>query len=234
MNLDCPLVTGQTWREVLDGVSGWRDKAVVRSVEDPISPVGGIVSLSGNLAPRGAILKRSAANEKLFESEGRAVVFESLEDLAKRIDAPDFDVNADDFLVLKNAGPVAEAMPEAGYIPIPKVLAERGVQDMVRMSDARMSGTAYGTIILHIAPEAAVGGPLALVRNGDRIRLSVRERSLDLLVDEAELDRRQKEWSPPVHAPDRGYSRLYRKHVLQADEGCDFDFCLPSGPGDWS
>ncbi|MEU1956608.1 dihydroxy-acid dehydratase [Nocardia rhamnosiphila] len=229
MNLDCPTVTGRTWRETLADRDPWCDASVVRSLDAPVSPVGGIVSLSGNLAPAGAILKRSAADPELFESEGRAVVFDSLADLAERIDAPDLDVEPGDFLVLKNAGPVAEAMPEAGYIPIPKVLAEKGVRDMVRMSDARMSGTAYGTIVLHIAPEAAVGGPLALVRDGDRIRLSVRDRSLELLVLDSELDRRRAQWTPPVPAgPERGYSRLYRDHVLQADQGCDFDFCLPA------
>ncbi|NKY59464.1 dihydroxy-acid dehydratase [Nocardia flavorosea] len=228
MNLDCPTVTGRTWREILAETDPWRDDTVVRPLRAPVSAVGGIVSLSGNLAPAGAILKRSAADPRLFESEGRAVVFESLADLAERIDAPDLDVEPGDFLVLKNAGPVAEAMPEAGYIPIPKVLAEQGVKDMVRMSDARMSGTAYGTIVLHIAPEAAVGGPLALVRNGDRIRLSVRDRSLELLVSADELEQRREQWVPPSPAaPERGYSRLYRDHVLQADEGCDFDFCQP-------
>ncbi|MDV8066655.1 dihydroxy-acid dehydratase [Rhodococcus sp. IEGM 1366] len=231
MNLDCTLVTGQTWRQVLDDWDDWRDESVVHSLAQPVSPVGGIVALSGNLAPRGAILKRSAASEELFESEGRAVVFESLDDLANRIDSPDLDVEPDDFLVLKNAGPVAAAMPEAGYIPIPKVLAERGVKDMVRMSDARMSGTAYGTIVLHIAPEAAAGGPLALVRNGDRIRLSVRSKSLDLLVADDELDRRRRAWTPSEQEPDRGYSLLYREHVTQADQGCDFDFCIPSDVG---
>ncbi|MGW5755209.1 dihydroxy-acid dehydratase [Nocardia rhamnosiphila] len=232
MNLDCPTVTGRTWREILADRDPWRDRAVVRPLDTPVSPVGGIVSLSGNLAPAGAILKRSAADPALFESEGRAVVFESLADLAERIDAPDLDVESGDFLVLKNAGPVAEAMPEAGYIPIPKSLAERGVKDMVRISDARMSGTAYGTIVLHIAPEAAVGGPLALVRDGDRIRLSVRDRLLELLVSDSELERRRAQWTPPAPVgPERGYSRLYRDHVLQADQGCDFDFCLPTAAG---
>ncbi|EOM74815.1 dihydroxy-acid dehydratase [Rhodococcus rhodnii] len=228
MNLDCATVAGTTWRDVLADTDPWRDERVVRPVATPVSVVGGIVSLSGNLAPGGAILKRSAADESLFESEGRAVVFDSLQDLADRIDSPDLDVRADDVLVLRNAGPVAEAMPEAGYIPIPKVLAEQGVKDMVRISDARMSGTAYGTIVLHIAPEAAVGGPLALVRDGDRIRMSVRQRSLELLVSDEELDRRREEWQPPACGDERGYSRLYRDHVLQADEGCDFDFCLPT------
>lgn len=228
VDLECRTVTGETWAEVLERTPTWRDSSIIRDRQDPVNPVGGLVSLSGSLAPRGAILKRAAADESLFEKEGRAVVFESLEDLAERIDSPDLDVTADDFLVLKHAGPVARAMPEAGYIPIPRVLAEQGVTDMVRMSDARMSGTAYGTVILHIAPEAAVGGPLALVRNGDRIRLSVREKRLDLLVDEDELERRAPSTAPPE--PERGYAKLYTRHVLQADRGCDFDFCVPDAP----
>jgi dihydroxy-acid dehydratase len=159
----------------------------------------------------------------LFETEGRAVVFESLEDLAARIDDPALDVNASDILVLKNAGPHGAAMPEAGYLPIPQKLARAGVKDMVRISDARMSGTAYGTIVLHTSPEAAVGGPLAAVRNGDRIRLSVAEKRIDLLVDEQEIARRLESWKPP-RIPERGYAALYRRSVLQAPEGCDFDF----------
>jgi dihydroxy-acid dehydratase len=187
--------------------------------------VGGLVALYGSLAPGGAILKRSAADPKLFEKEGRAVVFSSLDDLSARIDDPGLDVNADDFLVLQNAGPKSGyAMPEAGYLPIPAKLARAGVKDMVRISDARMSGTAYGTIVLHVSPEAAIGGALALVRNGDRIRLSVRERKIDLLVNEAELQKRQSAWKTPVTAPTRGYAKLYMDHVLQAEHGCDFDF----------
>jgi dihydroxy-acid dehydratase len=182
------------------------------------------VALFGSLAPKGAILKRGAADPRLFEREGRAVVFESLEDLAARIDSPDLDVTADDFLVLKNAGPKsASGMPEAGYLPIPRKLARAGVKDMVRISDARMSGTAFGTVVLHVTPDAASGGNLALVHSGDRIRLSVRERRLDLQVDEGELQRRRARWQAP-DTPSRGYARLYREHVLQADAGCDFDF----------
>ena len=153
-------------------------------------------------------------------------MFDSLEDLAKRLDDPDLDVGADDVLVLRNAGPKgAPGMPEAGYIPIPSKLASQGVKDMVRISDARMSGTAFGTIVLHISPEAALGGPLALVDTGDRIRLDVPGRRLDLLVDEAELAERRTRWQAPVHAgSDRGYLKLYLDHVTQADDGCDFDF----------
>jgi len=184
-----------------------------------------LVALFGSLAPDGAIIKRSAATAALFEKTARAVVFSSLEDMAARVDDPDLDVTADDILVLQNAGPKsASAMPEAGFLPIPKKLLAAGVKDMVRISDARMSGTAYGTIILHVAPEAAAGGPLALVRTGDRIRLSVEERRLDLLLDAGELERRRAAWRPPTTANLRGYDRLFREAVLQAPEGCDFDF----------
>ena len=177
------------------------------------------------------MLKRSAADPALFERTGRAVVFRSLKDLADRIDAPDLDVEPNDFLVLQNAGPASDSgMPEAGYLPIPRKLAARGVKDMVRISDARMSGTAFGTIILHVAPESAVGGPLGLVRTGDRIRLSIRDRSIDLLVDESELELRRAELPPPRDPGTgrRGYDRLYAEQVLQADQGCDFGFMLPA------
>jgi dihydroxy-acid dehydratase len=225
LHLDCMTVTGETLGQRLDTEPAWVDRDVVRPLGDPYQKVGGLAALFGTLAPRGAIIKRSAADPALFEREGRAVVFTSLEDLASRIDTPDLEVTPDDFLVLQNAGPKSGyAMPEAGYLPIPAKLARAGVKDMVRMSDARMSGTAYGTIVLHISPEAAIGGPLALVRSGDRIRLSVSTRQLDLLVDDAELARRRAMWSPPATPPARGYARLYMDHVLQAEAGCDFDF----------
>jgi len=186
--------------------------------------VGGLVALFGNLAPQGALLKRSAADARLFEHVGRAVVFSSLEDLAARIDDPSLDVTAEDVLVLQNAGPHSPAaMPEAGYLPIPKKLAERGVKDMIRVSDARMSGTAFGTIVLHVTPDAASGGPLGLIRSGDRLKLSVRERRIDVLLDEAELARRRAAApKAPGAPPARGYGRLYAEQVLGADEGCDF------------
>ena len=225
LHLDCPTVTGETLGARLEADDGWVDRGVIRSAREPFQPVGGLVVLFGSLAPGGAILKRSAADARLFETEGRAVVFDSLEDLAARIDDPALDVTPADFLVLKNAGPKgAPGMPEAGYLPIPTKLSRAGVTDMVRISDARMSGTAYGTIVLHVTPEAAVGGPLAQVRSGDRIRLSVKERRLDLLVEPAELARRPGAASVP--APARGYRRLYAEHVLQADHGCDFDFLV--------
>ncbi len=226
LHLDCLTISGQTLAERLDAEPGYVDRTVVRTAAAPVQPEGGLVALFGSLAPDGAILKRSAADPALFESEGRAVVFTSLEDLATRIDDPDLDVEADDILVLQNAGPKSEAaMPEAGYLPIPKKLARAGVKDMVRISDARMSGTAYGTIVLHVTPEAAVGGPLALVQTGDRIRVSVRERVLDLLVDNVELDQRRAALtSTAVPRHERGYRKLYYDTVLQADAGCDFDF----------
>jgi dihydroxy-acid dehydratase len=224
LHLDCLSVTGETLGARLDAADSWIDRAVIRSACEPFQPVGGLVALFGSLAPDGAILKRSAADARLFETEGRAVVFDSLEDLAARIDEPTLDVTPTDFLVLKNAGPKgAPGMPEAGYLPIPAKLSRAGVTDMVRISDARMSGTAFGTIVLHVIPEASVGGPLAHVRSGDRIRLSVKERRLDLLVDPAELARRAAGAAAAV-PPARGYRRLYADHVLQADLGCDFDF----------
>ena len=225
MHLDTIGVDGTTLGGRLAEPLDWVDRKVIRSIDDPVSPVGGLISISGSLAPDGAILKRAAATPALFEFEGRAVVFEGLEDMATRIDDPALDVTADDVLVLKNAGPHAAGMPEAGYLPIPSKLAKAGVKDMVRISDARMSGTAYGTIVLHVAPEAATGGPLAAVRNGDRIRLSVANKTIELLVDPDEIARRLTDWTPPP-APARGYKALYRRTVLQAPEGCDFDFLV--------
>ena len=228
LNLDCVTVTGETLGQRLDAEKdAWVDREVIARADNPLEPEGGLIALFGNLAPRGAILKRSAADRSLFEKKARAVVFSSLKDLSERIDHPDLDVGPDDALVLQNAGPRSEScMPEAGYLPIPKRLAEAGVKDMIRISDARMSGTAYGTIILHVTPEAAIGGPLSLVRTGDFIRLSVAERRIDLLVDDAELESRRRQADATAHAvrPRRGYSKLYADAVLQADEGCDFDF----------
>jgi dihydroxy-acid dehydratase len=228
LHLDCITVTGESLGERMTRSAAKPvDRRVIAPHDHPIEAVGGLISLFGSLAPRGAVLKRSAADTRLFEQEGTAVVFSSLDDLAQRIDDPDLPVSADSFLILQNAGPTSEAaMPEAGYLPIPRKLAAQGVKDMVRISDARMSGTAYGTIVLHVAPDAAAGGPLGLVRDGDRIRLSVRDRCLDLLVDETVLDQRRKESADEssVPRPQRGYARLYQTSILQADEGCDFDF----------
>lgn len=230
LNLDCLTVTGDTLGERLDQPSEPADRSVISSAQSPLEPKGGLVALFGSLAPRGAILKRSAADDTLFEKEGRAIVFSSLEDLANRIDDPELDVTADDFLVLQNAGPTSPSgMPEAGYLPIPKKLSSQGVKDMVRISDARMSGTAFGTIVLHVTPEAAQAGPLALVRDGDRIRLSVENKTIDLLVDEDELERRRAAYKSSARdaATLRGYDKLYAEQVLQADEGCDFGFMKP-------
>jgi dihydroxy-acid dehydratase len=228
LRLDTISVAGETLGERLEHEPPYVDRRVVRSVEEPVFAVGGLVALFGSLAPGGAILKRSAADARLFEHQGRAVVFDSLDDLSARIDAPDLDVGPDDILVLQNAGPKSgTGMPEAGYLPIPGKLGRRGVKDMIRISDARMSGTAFGTIVLHVTPEAATGGALGLVRTGDRIRLSVAERRLDLLVGEDELARRRADLPISRPVPARGYARLYHEHVLPADQGCDFDFLKP-------
>ncbi|MFO1024296.1 MAG: dihydroxy-acid dehydratase [Acetobacteraceae bacterium] len=228
LHLDTIDVTGTTLGERLTEPA-FVDRRYIKPRSEPVSPVGGIVALFGSLAPRGAILKRSAATPSLFEKEARVMVFDGLEDLANRIDNPDLDVTADDILVLKNAGSLTPAgMPEAGYLPIPSKLARAGVKDMVRMSDCRMSGTAFGTIVLHITPEAAAGGPLGLIETGDKVRLSVKNRSLDLLVPEAELTRRRAAWSPPPK-PARGWDRLIHEQVLQADEGCDLAILRAEG-----
>ena len=229
LHLDCMTVTGETLGERLaHDAAPYVDRSIIAASDEPFEPQGGLVALFGNLAPKGAILKRSAADARLFEHEGRAVVFSSLADLAARIDDPALDVDPQDVLVLQNAGPHApECMPEAGYLPIPRKLAQRGVKDMVRVSDARMSGTAFGTIVLHVTPDSASGGPLALVRNGDRVRLSVRERRIDLLVEDAELKKRAAVAKYAREKPERGYAKLYAQEILGADDGCDFAFLRP-------
>ena len=228
LHLDALTVTGRTLGEELELAGPGFAQDVVRPFNNPIYPQGGIAVLKGNLAPGGAIIKQSAANAQLMESEGRAVVFENIEDMAARIDSDELDVTAQDFLVLKNIGPKgAPGMPEAGYLPIPLKLARQGVKDMVRISDGRMSGTAAGTIVLHVTPESAIGGPLAQVRSGDRIRLSVSKREISLLVSEAELAQRMRQ--NPVTSPsaERGYRKLFLQSVTQADQGADFDFLRP-------
>lgn len=226
-------VSGQALSAVIAQAEQVPGQSVIRSVDAPLNPQGAMAVLRGNLAPRGAVIKQSAASPQLMRHQGRAVVFDSVEDMLARIDAPELDVNAEDVLVLRNAGPKgAPGMPEAGYLPIPAKLARQGVKDMVRLSDARMSGTAFGTIVLHIAPEAAVGGPLAIVETGDRIALDVEARRIELLVDAAEIARRLDEWKlrPAHRAPARrGYAKLFEECVLQADEGCDFNFLQREG-----
>ena len=226
--LDAPTVAGLTIGEIAASDEGQPDQTTIRSRGKPLKTSGGMAVLRGNLAPAGAVIKHAAASPELLTHTGRAVVFDSVEDLVTRIDDPALDVTAGDVLVLRNAGPKgAPGMPEAGYLPIPRKLAQAGVKDMVRISDARMSGTAFGTIVLHITPESAIGGPLNLVRNGDLIRLDVPARRIELLVEESDLERRRAEWRQPTHLddPGRGYRGLYLRSVLQADEGCDFDFC---------
>jgi dihydroxy-acid dehydratase len=232
LNLKALTVTGKTLGENLAGAQPPWKQNVVRPFKDPIFKGGSIAVLRGNLAPGGAIIKQAAMDQHLVRHEGRAVVFESLEDLANRIDDPGLKVSAEDILVMKQAGPRgAPGMPEAGYIPIPKKLAQKGVKDMVRISDARMSGTAFGAIVLHVTPESALGGPLALVKTGDRIRLDVPARKLDLLVSDTELAVRRKQLKAPrVRKEDqRGYRKLFMETVMQADRGCDFDFLVPQG-----
>jgi dihydroxy-acid dehydratase len=230
LDTGCRTVGGGTLADVIAKAEMVPGQTVIRPLNAPIATGGGLAVLRGNLAPGGALLKRSAATVGLMQHEGRAVVFDGLEDMTNRLDDPELDVTAEDVLVLRNAGPRgAPGMPEAGYIPIPKKLARAGVKDMVRISDARMSGTAFGTIVLHITPEAAAGGPLGLVRSGDRIRLDAAGRRIDLLVDEVELAARRAAYVPPPAHPgsERGYLRLYLEQVTQADEGCDFAFCRP-------
>jgi dihydroxy-acid dehydratase len=226
LRLEARTVTGQSLGAMLEGVAPpgpWQD--VVTPLDRPLRAEGGLVILRGSLAPDGAVLKVSAATPGLLRHRGRACVFRDLTDLAARVDDPALPVTLDSILVLQNAGPVGgPGMPEAGSLPIPAKLLAAGVRDMVRVSDARMSGTAGGTVVLHVAPEAAAGGPLALVRDGDEIRLDAEARRLDLLVDDAELARRRAAWRPPAPPPARGYRRLFAERVLQAPEGCDFDF----------
>ena len=225
-------VAGGTLADVVAAAELVPGQEVIRSRAQPIHTGGGLAVLHGNLAPGGALIKRSAATPALMTHEGRAVVFDGVEDMTARIDDEALEVEAHDILVLRYAGPKgAPGMPEAGYIPIPRKLARQGVKDMVRISDARMSGTAFGTIVLHAVPEAAIGGPLALVRTGDRIRLDADARRLDLLVDAAELAERKAAWRPPAEpaGASRGYLRLFLDQVTQADTGCDFVFCRPAG-----
>jgi dihydroxy-acid dehydratase len=230
LDLNAQNIAGATVDDTIDRAEQVHGQDVIRTFTTPLKKEGAMAILHGNLAPRGAVIKHSAASPNLMRHTGRAVVFDSVEDMAARIDLPNLDVNVEDILVLRNAGPKgAPGMPEAGYLPIPMKLARQGVKDMVRISDARMSGTAFGTIVLHVAPESAVGGPLAIVQTGDRIMLDVEARRIELLIDDAELQNRLAAWErlpPHREKPTRGYARLFEQCVLQADHGCDFDFLL--------
>ncbi len=224
LHLDAPTVTGATLAEQLadhPGPGDWQD--LIHTLDSPLKPTGALRALRGSLAPRGAVLKAGAATPALFQHRGPALVFEGPADAAARIDDPDLPVTPDTVLVLRGAGPIGAGMPEAGSLPIPRKLARQGITDMVRVSDARMSGTAYGTVVLHCTPEAAAGGPLALVQDGDPIQLDVAAGRIDLLVPEQNLSARRAAWQPPP-LPDRGWARLVAQHVLQADEGADLDF----------
>ncbi|HMD03569.1 MAG TPA: dihydroxy-acid dehydratase [Candidatus Baltobacteraceae bacterium] len=224
LHLETRSVAGETLAERLAREPAYVDRLVVAASDAPLVERDALVALFGNLAPKGALLKAAAADARLLEHEGRAVVFTGLEDLAQRIDRPDLAVEPGDVLVLQNAGPLGAGMPEAGYLPIPKKLAERGVRDMLRVSDARMSGTAYGAVVLHVSPESAAGGPLGAVRDGDRIRISLRQKRIDVLLSEEDLSRRLRAFVPPA-LPARGYARIYAQQMLGAEDGCDFE-CL--------
>ncbi len=228
LHLDCLTISGKTQRHHVQSAQCF-DRNVIKPLDQPVYPSGALVVLNGNLVPSGAVLKVSAATAGLLEHTGPAIVFDSYRDMLARIDSSELDVSPESVLVMRNTGPRGvPGMPEWGEIPVPVKLLKQGVRDLVRISDSRMSGTSYGTVVLHAAPESAVGGPLAVVRNGDRIRLSVAERRLDLLIPEEEMKERLSRWSPPPCEHLRGFPRLYIDHVLQADEGCDFDFLRPT------
>lgn len=232
LNADALTVTGKGLGENVAGAACY-NREVIRQLDQPLQKEGGTVVLKGNLAPSGAVIKQSAASRDLLKHKGRAVVFENNEDLIERIDDPGLKVDESSVLVLKDAGPKgAPGMPEWGHLPIPAKLLRAGVRDMVRISDARISGTSFGTIVVHASPEAAVGGPLAIVRDGDEIELDVPARKLELLVSSEEIKRRLAAWAPKAPHYERGYGRMFLDHILQAHEGCDFDFLRgPSAPG---
>ena len=231
LNLETVTINGKTLHDNLEGTEVFNED-VIRPLENPVSTAGGTAVLRGSLAPDGAVIKPTAAEERLWKHRGSAVVFKDIRDLKARVDSEDLEVTADSVLVLQNAGPVGgPGMPEWGQLPIPKKLLNQGVRDVIRISDARMSGTSYGACVLHVSPEAALGGPLGLVKDGDEIELDVEKRRLDLLVSQSELDTRRRRWEPPESKASRGYAKLYADHVTQAHEGCDFDF-LQGTPGE--
>ncbi len=230
LDLSARTVAGRSLGEGIAGAEVYDDQ-VIRPLNNPLQPEGGLAVLRGSLAPRGAVIKHSAADPRLLSHTGPAVVFEDYDDINRRLDDPDLPVTPDSVLVLKQAGPQGgPGMPEWGMLPIPKKLLRQGVRDIVRISDARMSGTSYGTCVLHVARGSHVGGPLALVRDGDPIRLDVPHRRLDLLVEEAELERRRAGWSPSPPRYARGWTALHLAHVRQADEGCDMDILEYGAP----
>jgi len=231
LNLDTITVNGNSVRQNIEESEVF-NKDVIRSINNPVSSVGGTAILHGSLAPHGAVIKPTAAEKRLWNHKGPAVVFKDIHDLKSRIDSEDLPVSPDSILVLQNAGPIgAPGMPEWGQLPVPKKLLKQGIRDIIRISDARMSGTSYGACILHVSPESALGGPLALVKDGDIIQLDVERREINLLVKESELEIRKKKWIPPENKATRGYAKLFTKHVNQAHEGCDFDF-LQGTPGE--
>jgi dihydroxy-acid dehydratase len=230
LDLKAKTVNGKTLGENIDGAKVWNPDVILPR-DRPLKKSGGLVMLRGSLAPDGAVLKTSAADPKLLRHTGRAVVFEDYNDMAARIDRDDLDVDAGSVLVLKNAGPLGgPGFPEWGMLPMPKKLIKQGVKDMVRISDGRMSGTSYGTCILHVAPEAYVGGPLALVRNGDLIELDVDKKALNLNISAEEFEKRKKSWKRPPAKYERSYGAIFSRHVRQANEGCDFDFLEGTAP----
>jgi dihydroxy-acid dehydratase len=230
LHFDCRTANGRTLARNLEGARIWNED-VIRRRSSPVKESGGLAVLRGNLAPNGAVIKTSAASPRLLRHTGRAVVFEDYHDLAARIDRDDLEVDASSVLVLRNAGPLGgPGMPEWGMLPVPKKLLRQGVRDMVRVSDARMSGTSYGTCVLHVAPESFVGGPLALVRSGDPIELDAERKALNLKISESELAKRREQWKPPAPRYARGYGTVFARHVRQADEGCDFDFLEGTTP----
>jgi dihydroxy-acid dehydratase len=229
LDLSAVTVTGHSLGENIAGAAAY-DRELIRSLDAPLAQEGGLAVLRGSLAPSGAIIKPTAATPALLTHRGRAVVFKSYEEMNRQIDDESLQIRPEDVLVLQNCGPVgAPGMPEWGFLPIPTRLLQIGVRDMVRISDARMSGTAFGTVVVHTSPEAAVGGPLGLVQTGDIIHLDVPKRRLDLLLDDAEMNRRRQAWRPPSRHFQRGYGWLFQEHVSQADRGCDFDFLTALG-----
>ena len=230
LHMEAPTVAGGALRESLEGALVHND-AVIATREKPLGSEGGLAVLRGNLAPDGAVIKHSAMEPRLRRHSGKAIVFRDYNDLDRRIDDPALGATADSVLVLQNAGPLGgPGMPEWGMLPIPKPLLQQGVRDMLRISDARMSGTSYGACVLHVAPESFVGGPLALVKDGDLIELDVDARRLELRVSDEELARRRAQWKRPVFPHPRGYGALYARHVTQANQGCDFDFLQGTAP----